>query len=143
MEQIVDKFKKSRPNFVIESVQPNGNGAKITDVYGMVYLVNENGIIHADDIPAVTGKGHEYWYNNGVLDRKEYPAVIGPNGSRYYMNGKLHRTDGPAIIHADDRKEYFVNGQPMTQKFKKWASKKKLEAHEEDFLIFVFENNIG
>ena len=143
MEQIIAKFKKCYPNFVIESVEQNDNGIMITDIYGMVYMVNKNGLVHADDMPAATGKGYEYWYNNGNLHHEDGPAVTGPNGTRYYIGGKLHRSDGPAIIHADGRKEYFVNGMPMTQKFKKWAAKKKMEAHEEDFLIFVFENNFG
>ena len=112
--------------------------------YNAEYYINDIGQIHRENGPAVVyTDGWTAWYINGTLHRENGPAIESKHGERYYNNGKLHRLDGGAIVHEDGRKEYFVNGIPMTKKFKRWASKKKLEAQDDDFFIFVFENNMN
>ena len=37
----------------------------------------------------------------------------------WYQNGELHREDGPAIEWADGDKEFYINGEELTEtKFK-------------------------
>ena len=51
------------------------------------------------------------------MSYKEYKVRVYDNGDIYWRNqeGQLHREDGPAVEYADGSKEWWVNGQRMTE----------------------------
>jgi len=107
------------------------------------FYLNEEGAMHRDGAPAYITDKLEAYYQNGKLHNENgYAKIMKTGTSCHYFNGLLHKSNGAAIVHADGQKEYYLNGTPVTKSFKKWASKKKLEAQEDDFLIFVFENDL-
>jgi len=77
-----------------------------------------NGKLHREDGPAIEfgprGYGEKRWYLNGELDRKDGPAIESGFGNKWYRKGKLHREDGPAVERVDGTKEWYLNGNPLT-----------------------------
>lgn len=46
----------------------------------------------------------------------EYTVKVYDNGTKFwYLGMLLHREDGPAIEYADGFKEWYLNGEPLTQ----------------------------
>ncbi len=46
----------------------------------------------------------------------EYKVTVHGNGTKYWhLNGKLHREDGPAIEWADGDKDWYLNGNHLTE----------------------------
>jgi len=54
--------------------------------------------------------------NNEGGEMIEYTVKVHDNGAKlYYMNGKYHRDDGAAIEYADGKKEWWLNGEEVTE----------------------------
>jgi hypothetical protein len=46
----------------------------------------------------------------------EYQVFIYPDGTKlWYLNGKLHREDGPAIEYLNGYKEWYLEGEQLTE----------------------------
>lgn len=41
----------------------------------------------------------------------------------YRFSGSIHNENGPAVIHSDGRKEYWINGKEIKERF--WKNEKK------------------
>ena len=52
-----------------------------------------------------------------TLHREDGPAIEWAEGTHktWYLNGKRHREDGPAVEYSDGDKEWFINGEPLTE----------------------------
>jgi hypothetical protein len=51
-----------------------------------------------------------------MRDYIEYQVRVYPNRDKYwYLNGKLHREDGPAIEYLNGTKEWWLNGEQLTE----------------------------
>ena len=52
-----------------------------------------------------------------VFGALKYHIEVDCHGNRFYYNGAdlLHRTDGPAIEWADGTKEWWLNGEALTE----------------------------
>jgi hypothetical protein len=106
------------------------------DEYGTKRWINDKGLLHREDGPALeyavgnkswfVGKRPRYiWYVNGQLHRLDGPAVEWNDGSKeWYVNGKRHRLDGPAEDWREHRKVWWINGK---------------ECSEQDFPIAVIQ----
>jgi len=47
---------------------------------------------------------------------EEYKVKVSANGDReWYQNGMRHRLDGPAIDDADGYKEWYIDGEELTE----------------------------
>jgi hypothetical protein len=111
-----------------------------------------NGVKHREDGPAVehdNGDGKKYceYYIDGCLHREDGPAVIHPSGTHiWYKKGIIDRTDGPAIINMAGNEfigsQWFITNKDVTKLYKRWASKRKIEADNENFGIFRMEYKI-
>ena len=62
--------------------------------------------------------GTKFWGNpEGDLHREDGPAVEFAHGrcKEWWLNGKLHRLDGPAIDISNGHKEWYINGEELTE----------------------------
>lgn len=79
---------------------------------------NDRKELHREDGPAqefITGT--KMWYQNGKLHREDGPAVEYINGDKVWrQNGKLHRENGPAIDFVGGYKEYWIEGNYLSEK---------------------------
>lgn len=65
---------------------------------------------------SVAGTIHYVEGNDRELSRKVGPAVIYSTGQVAFRNTQgRHRTDGPAYISEGGRKEYWINGQKLSE----------------------------
>lgn len=112
---------------------------------GDVFTINEIGNLHSfNDNPAMISSRYDVYYSNGKVHRDNgKPAKINKKNGMvsYYKNGTLHNTNGPSIVHSDGKKEFFVNGMPITKAYTKWAGKGVSSQDDSNFIIFLFENN--
>lgn len=122
----------------------DGSGFQIYND-AQVFTTNEFGNLHSfDDNPALISSKQDVYYCNGKIHRDNgKPAKINKvNGMvSYYKNGALHNSNGPSIVHSNGKKEFFVNGLPVTKAFNKWSGKNNSSQEDSDFIIFLFENN--
>jgi hypothetical protein len=101
------------------------------------YSDREMTIQHREDGPAVEyADGYKAWYINGARHREDGPAFEGASplieGAAdykvWYINGKYHREDGPAIEYTDGSKEWYINGEELTEEeFNAHASVEQLK----------------
>ena len=105
-----------------------------------VYWVNETGLYHRTDGPAVEyGSGTKKWLINGKLHREDGPAVEYNDGDKeWYQYGKRHRVDGPAIEYSDGDSTWYLNGKYFPSK-EKWF--KALPKEEQIDYLFNMEGN--
>lgn len=45
----------------------------------------------------------------------EYTVKVFNNKTAWYLNGKFHREDGPAIERSDGTRDYWLNGELVTE----------------------------
>ena len=52
-----------------------------------------------------------------VFDALKYRVEVAKDGTRRYYNnaGELHRDEGPAVEWADGTKEWYINGEELTE----------------------------
>lgn len=55
------------------------------------------------------------WRLNDKWHREGGPAIKWHGVKSWYRNGKLHREDGPAVEYVDDSKEWWLNGEKLTE----------------------------
>ena len=62
------------------------------DEYGNIEYVNEKGVYHREDGPALEySDGYKAWYINGKRHREDGPAIIFSNGeTSYYLNNNYY-----------------------------------------------------
>ena len=96
-----------------------GNSGSVRTVRknGRVEWKDQDGKLHREDGPALElpEKGGRAWYIHGKLHREDGPAMDGPLGKSWYLKGRKHREDGPAVEWADVRKEWYRNGEEVTE----------------------------
>ena len=68
----------------------------------------------------VDDEGATRWYKDAkckVLHRENGPSVEYTNDGIMYwhQNGLLHRTDGPAVEWCNGTKEWYINGEELTE----------------------------
>jgi hypothetical protein len=60
---------------------------------------------------------------NGQLHNPDGPAIVCADGEWHYINDQLHNPDGPAVIYANSHKEYYINGEELTEaEFTAWQA---------------------
>ena len=108
----------------------DGPAVEDTDGYKEWYL---NGKLHREDGPAIEyTNGYKAWYiNDKSLTEEEFNTRMSPtieltfihinvNGTKHYYSDRemeiFHREDGPAIEYADGSKEWYINGERLTEK---------------------------
>ena len=67
----------------------------------------------------VNGNGTTMYRNHlGQLHRTLGPAVIlvDGGGQLWYQNGRRHRTDGPAVVDDNGYREWWLNGEHLTER---------------------------
>jgi hypothetical protein len=111
-----------------------------------------NGVQHRVDGPVVehvntNGSTYLEYRQDGNLHREDGPAVIHPTGTKiWYVNGVIDRTDGPAIINmVNDQiigSQWFISNKDVTKLYRRWATKRKIEADADNFFIFRMEYKI-
>ena len=70
-----------------------------------------NGKLHREDGPAIEyADGDKFWYKNGKYHREDGPACEFDGTKEWFLNGKYHREDGPAIEYASGTKCWCKNG---------------------------------
>lgn len=74
---------------------------------GGVEIYAQNGLIHRENGPAATINGAVYYVQNNMIHRKGGPAYIKNKKECWYEHGALHRVDGPAYITPDVHKWYY------------------------------------
>jgi hypothetical protein len=52
-----------------------------------------------------------------VFDALKYRIEVDTRGTRWYYNNanQLHREDGPAIEYSDGDKDWYINGEELTE----------------------------
>jgi hypothetical protein len=88
----------------------------------------KSGERHRTTGPAVIyADGTLVWYKNGFIHRDgDKPAWIGADGTLIWCkNNKQHRTTGPAVIYSNKKKEYWINGNNITEEVKSWLKTRK------------------
>ena len=81
-----------------------------------------------------------HWENqNGEQHRDgDKPAIIDAYGTlEWYQNNRWHRLHGPAVIRPDDRLEWWINGEEITDEVNEWLGKKRWRGTPEQ--IFEFQ----
>jgi hypothetical protein len=88
------------------------------DEYGTTRWLNEDGLFHRLDGPAIEcANGDKWWYQNGERHRLDGPAVeYADGGKEWWVNDKLHLLDGPAVEGPDGTKEWWIEGKKYTKK---------------------------
>lgn len=87
-----------------------------------------NNQLHRADGPAVEwDNGSKHWYFHGLLHRTDGPAIylvapyLGYTIKKWSINGKWHREDGPAVEWGTGYKEWWIDGQQLTEdQFNQW-----------------------
>lgn len=81
-----------------------------------------NGKIHREDGPAIEWRdGNKHWILNDRLHREDGPAIdlveteIGCTVKKWSINGKYHREDGPAVEFGNGYKEWWIDGEKITE----------------------------
>jgi hypothetical protein len=92
---------------------------------------------HREGGPAVQwANGDETWYAHGQLHREDGPAMAWGGVKFWYLNGQLHRSDGPAIEGSRGRKEYWLNGENLSEdEFNKRTQIKELTVNQLEELL--------
>lgn len=86
-----------------------------------------DGILHHATEAAITWEDGSYqWYFNGLMHREDGPAAESQGNKYWYNQGKRHRTDGPAVEFSNGSKEWWIDGEQLTEK---------------DFLSYLEEKN--
>jgi len=86
-----------------------------------------DGILHHATEAAITWEDGSYqWYLNGLMHRENGPAAESQGNKYWYDQGKRHRIDGPAVEFSNGIKEWWIDGEQLTEK---------------DFLEYLNEKN--
>ena len=96
----------------------NGKLVKKVSSNGVIFRYNTKGDYHSPDnnTPAWEAGSIKHWYKNGELHREDdLPARITSTEQHWYKKGMLHRTTGPAVVYENGNKEYWVNGENVTE----------------------------
>lgn len=83
------------------------------------------GQLHREDGPAViTSAGVEMWYLHDRRHRLDGPALVNePMGYyEWHLDGRYHRMHEPAVIHGNGNREWWVNGQHITDEVEAWLA---------------------
>lgn len=94
----------------------------------------KNNQLHREDGPAIEWKnGSKHWYFHGLLHRTDGPAIdlfapyLGYTIKKWSINGKWHREDGPAVEWGNGYKEWWIDGQQLTEdQFNHWLKDKQV-----------------
>lgn len=82
------------------------------DESGARRWVDEDGLAHREDGPAIVTPTRYAWCRHGRLHRDDGPAYIRSDGSvEYWQHGQRHREDGPAVVRPSGLQEWFLHGQ--------------------------------
>lgn len=75
-----------------------------------------DGILHNNDEAAIVWEDGSYqWYYNGLIHRIGGPAAES-NGNKYwYFQGKRHRLDGAAVEFENGMKEWWIEGNQISE----------------------------
>ena len=74
---------------------------------------------------------------------KKYKVCVDDNKTKWYLNGKLHREDGPAVELTNGSKEWYLNGNRLSEKeFNQKTSKTKELTVEEISNLLGYEVKI-
>lgn len=87
------------------------------------------------------------FYDNGIIEhmqdgklhREDGPAIETSAGKEWYVNGKLHREDGPAIEYNDGTKQWWLNGEQLTEAEHAKGLPEEVKLYE-DFAIRVYDD---
>lgn len=81
-----------------------------------VIIYYKDGILHNNNEPAVIWEDGSYqWYYNGLLHREDGPAILCQGNTYWYNQGKRHRTDGPAVEFVNGKKEWWLDGEELSE----------------------------
>lgn len=76
----------------------------------------KDGILHNANEPAIVWEDGSYqWYYNGALHRENGPAIESQGSKYWYSQGKRHRIDGPAVEFSNGKKEWWIDGEELTE----------------------------
>ncbi len=82
----------------------------------------KNGKVHREDGPAIEWKnGNKHWLLNDRLHRTDGPAIelleteLGCTVKKWSINGKYHREDGPAVEFGNGYKEWWIDGEKISE----------------------------
>jgi hypothetical protein len=82
----------------------------------------KNNKIHREDGPAIEWRnGNMHWLFNDRLHRTDGPAIelveteLGCIVKKWSINGKYHREDGPAVEFGNGYKEWWIDGEKITE----------------------------
>ena len=82
----------------------------------------KNGKIHREDGPAIEWRnGNTHWLLNDRLHRTDGPAIdlveteLECTVKKWSINGKYHREDGPAVEWGNGYKEWWIDGEKITE----------------------------
>ena len=76
----------------------------------------KDGILHNAHDPAIVWDDGSYqWYYNGLLHRDDGPAVESQGSKYWYNQGRRHRTDGPAVEFSCGKKEWWIDGEEVSE----------------------------
>lgn len=137
--------------FHVNGILHNPDGPAVVDrqknFVRMEWFIH--GVRHREDGPAIEHINHNgtkylVYYQDGKMHNTDGPAVIHPSGTKlWYNRGVIDRLDGPAIINMTDNNvlgnQWFITNKDVTKLYRRWASKRKIEANEENFGIFRME----
>lgn len=90
----------------------------VVDNDGNKFWYKNDKLHRDDDLPAYIGNnGMQEWYKNGTLDRdNDKPSMVYPDGRQiWHKNGMRHRETGAAIVCPDSKKEYWMQGNRITE----------------------------
>ena len=62
-------------------------------------------------------KGDKSWFFNNVLHREGgLPAIVYADGCKdWLVDGLYHRIDGPARTYTSGRRDFYINGEFLTE----------------------------
>lgn len=94
----------------------------------------KNGKIHREDGPAIEWRnGNTHWLLNDRLHRTDGPAIdlveteLECTVKKWSINGKYHREDGPAVEWGNGYKEWWIDGEKITEdEFSQWQQNRQL-----------------
>ncbi len=82
----------------------------------------KNNKLHREDGPAIEWKnGNKHWLLNDRLHRTDGPAIdlveteLECTVKKWSINGKYHREDGPAVEFGNGYKEWWIDGEKITE----------------------------
>lgn len=76
----------------------------------------KDGILHnSNDAAIIWENGSYQWYYNGLLHRENGPAIESQLSKYWYNQGRRHRIDGPAVEFANGKKEWWIDGEQLTE----------------------------